>query len=387
MAETGIFRSIFWLTFGAFAIGSEGLVIAGILPVVGADLRVSVARAGQLVTAFSLAYAVTTPVLAVITAARRREVVLRIAMGAFAAANVVAAAAPTFAWLMAARVLLAMGAGLFMATAGAYAASSAPPAKRGRAIALVYMGVTVATVVGVPLGTVLGDRFGWRATFVGVAILAALACAGLCIPRTPHPAQPTASLSERVAVARRPDVVMALMTTMAFLAGQFSIYTYLSPLLQRVSGLSNNQIACVLMLFGAGGAAGNLLGGYAADRFAPRHVVRSLLGALVVLLTAISAVAAWVPAPASTALLMVLVGAWGIVSWSFPPAQQVRLIQRVPHAVPVVLSLNSSAMYVGISLGAVFGSFAVARERVEAVGLIGACCDVVALGLASWDTR
>jgi predicted MFS family arabinose efflux permease len=381
-----MFRNLFWLTLGAFAVGTEGFVIAGLLPSLAADLHVSIWTAGQLVTAFSLTYAVASPVLAVTTASWPRERVLRVSMGAFALANIGAALAPDFGWLVAARIALAGCAGMFMATAGGYAAASVPPAQRGRAMALVYLGLTVATVVGVPLGTMVGHLLGWRSTFVGVAMLSAIAFAGLCRPRTPQMHPPAASLRERIAIARRPDILLGLLTTTAFMAGVFSIYTYLSPLLHQVSGYGDSEVAWVLMLFGIGSAAGNLWGGHAADALGPERVTRRALAGIFVIFGLVSVLATWAPSSWAPAALLAAIAGWGVVGWSFPPSQQLNLVQRAPQLAPVVLSLNGSAIYLGISLGAVMGSICVALGHLEAVGFVGAACALVALGLAALGT-
>jgi predicted MFS family arabinose efflux permease len=382
-----MFRNLFWLTLGAFAIGTESFVVSGLLPSLAADLGVSLWSVGQLVTAFSLTYAVATPLLAVTTANWPRERVLRVAMGAFAFANVAAAVAPSYGWLVAGRVLLACCAGLFMATAGGYATSSVKPEQRGRAMAMVYMGLTVATVVGVPLGTLVGHLFGWRATFLGVAALAAIAWMGLCLPRAPQPLHPVVSLKERLAIARRPDVMLGLLTTTACMAGVFSIYTYLSPLLHQVSGYGDTEVALVLMLFGVGSAIGNLWGGHAADALGPVRVVRRALLGVFVLFCLVSVVATWVPRPVAMVAILVIVAAWGVVGWSFPPAQQLSLVRSAPALAPVVLSLNGSAIYLGVSAGAVLGSFAVASGHIERIGFVGAACMLVALFMSRLATR
>lgn len=376
-----------WPALGAFAIGTESLVIAGILPALSADLRISLAQAGQLVTVFAITYAIVSPLLAVLTAGRRKEWILRAAMAGFALGNVAAACAPSFGWLMLARMLLASLAGLFMATAGAYAAGAVPAAQRGRAMAFVYMGLTVATVIGVPIGTMVGSVVSWRATFLLVGALAAVACIGLCLPRELQPLHPAPTLAERLAIARRPEVLLALCTTVAALAGAFTVYTYLSPLLKQVGGLGDGGVAAVLMMFGAAGAAGSLLGGTLADRLGPMAVLRASVIGLVILFGAISVAALWVGPGWNLALLLVAIAGWGVVGWSFPPAQQLNLVQRAPGHAPVVLSLNASATYVGISLGAALGSVAVAHGAVADVGWVAAGCAAVAWALVTLAAR
>jgi len=201
------------LVLGAFAVGAETFMISGVLPQIAADLRVSDAAAGSLVTAFALAYALGSPLIAVATAGVERKLMLIAAIGAFALANLIAAAAPSFLGLAVARAALALCAGAFIPAAVAFATALFAPERRGRAIALIYAGMTLATVIGVPGGTYLASLAGWRAPFLGVALLAALAAAGvaLFLPRLPGVA--AAGFAQRLAVARRPAVLQTLTLT------------------------------------------------------------------------------------------------------------------------------------------------------------------------------
>lgn len=382
-----MFKRLIWLMLGAFAVGTEGLVIAGILPAMSRDLHVSLAAAGQLVTVFSLAYALGAPLLAIATASWPRELVLRVAMGGFAAANLLAALAPDYWWLMAARVLLALTAGLYMPTAGAYAAGAVEPAQRGRALGFVYLGMTVAMVIGVPLGTLLGGTLGWRAPFAGVALIGLIVLGGLCLPRARQAMPPPAGLRERLAVAARPEILRSLGVTFFWLGGAFAFYTYLAPYLHTVTGMGDTGVACVLMLFGAGGAVGNLVGGALSDRKGPRYVIPRVLGLLVLVFALLALTAAWLPPPAATVAVLVLITVWGVAGWAFAPVQQAYLVSQVPQMAPVVLSLNSSAMYLGVSCGALMSSGVVAMGHVGAIGWIGAGCEAAALGLVWLGAR
>src|SRR5579872_5867839 len=198
------------LILGAFAIGTETFMIVGVLPNIAADLNVSPAAAGALVTAFSLAYAIGSPILAVMTAGVERKRLLTFAMAGFTLANVLAAFAPSFAWLMAARIVLALAAGAFMPAAVAFATAAHDAAHRGRAVALVYAGMTGAIVIGVPGGTIVAAMANWRATFLGVAVLAAIAAIGVAaiLPRLAGIA--SIGLHERLAVGRQPKALALL---------------------------------------------------------------------------------------------------------------------------------------------------------------------------------
>lgn len=370
-----------WLAIAAFAIGTESYVVAGLLPDLAADLHVSVALAGQLITVFALAYAVGSPILAVLTANFERRQVLLSSMAAFAVFNVVAASASSYFALMLARVGLALAAGTFMPAASAYAVAISSAERRGRALAIVYTGLTVSMVIGVPLGVLIGEHLGWRFTFLGVAGLATVALIGMAFALKRLPVTRGATLGERIAVARRPDIFGALVITVVVLAGAFSVYSYLAPYLTQIAGLTHNAIAAGLFVFGVGSAIGNLVSGAATDRVGPQKVIYVVLASLVVLFVVLGlagtllspAVARWVVIPT--------IAIWGFVGWSFPSAQQARIVAMDPRQAPLTLSLNASAIYLGVSLGAFLGSLMVARGAIGSIGLGAAVCEAAAFGL------
>src|SRR5439155_21061284 len=215
-------------------------VIAGLLPVISTDLQISVATTGQLVTAYALAYALGSPILAVTFNNLDRRNVLTLALSCFIAANLLAVASASLPLLMASRVLMALGAGLCMPTAVGVSVAVAAPERRGRAVALVTSGLTVATVIGVPFGTLIGSQFGWRATVVRVAPLGAVALAGLLFGLPRGLPSSTATLGERLAVARHSAVLYALGTTMLWAIGGFTMVTYLSIPLQKLGFVASD---------------------------------------------------------------------------------------------------------------------------------------------------
>jgi predicted MFS family arabinose efflux permease len=370
--------SLIWLTLGAFAIGTEGFMIVGLLPALAQDLNVGVPAAGHLVTAFSLAYAIGAPVMAVLMAGLERRRLLAVAMGGFALANLLAALAPGYAGLLAARLLLALSAASFMPAASGYAAALGGPERRGRALSLVTNGLTLAIIAGVPLGVLVGEGFGWRATFLGVAGLAALSLLGILarLPRQPPGA--TASLGERLALAKRCDMLAVLTTSMLTVAGTFTVYTYLGVFLAGVVGLGPQGLALVLLGFGLASAIGTRLGGSAADRWGARPTV--ILGSGLALLAylALSLGAALGPTRAMPVLLPVIL-LWGLSSWGLITAQQVRLVALAPALAPVSLSLNSSAIYLGSAMGAAVGALVIADGAVGRLGWVAAGFSLAAL--------
>ena len=217
-----------------------------------------------MVTAFSLAYAIGAPVMAVLTAGLERRRLLAVALSGFTLANLLAAIAPGYFGLLAARLLLALSAASFMPAASGYAATLGGPERRGRALSIVTNGLTLAIIAGVPLGVLVGDGFGWRATFLGVAGLAALSLLGILarLPRKPPGATP--SLGERLALAKRGDMLAVLATSVLTVAGTFTVYTYLGVFLAGVAGLGPQGLALVLLGFGLARAVGTRLGGSAS---------------------------------------------------------------------------------------------------------------------------
>lgn len=385
--KTNISTKLLWLALGAFAIGTEGYAIAGLLPTIANDVHVSVAVAGQLITAFALAFALGSPLLAVATGGLERKRLLLVAIGVFGVFNVLAAFAHTYALLFAARIGLALAAGTFMPAASAYAVAISPPERRGRALAIIYVGLTVATLVGVPLGVLVGERFGWRCIFLGAAGLSFTTMLGIAFALVPSSGARSATLAERFAVARRPDVLGVLLVTIFFMAGAFSIYTYIAPFLQTSSHLSGNAVAIVLFLFGLGATVGNLAGGALADRVGPPRVLKTVLFGLAVLFSALSLAALVFPPEIARWIVVPIIGLWGLVGFSAPSAQQSRLAAIDPRLAPVTLSLNASAGYIGVSLGAVIGSVAVAHHVIADVGWLGAVSELIALCILIFSLR
>lgn len=378
--------SLLWLALGAFAVGTEGFMIAGLLPTIGGDLGVSVAAAGDLVMVFGVTYAVGSPIVAVLTGSLERKRLLLAAIAAFGIANLLAAWLPGFTALLAARALLALTAATFMPTATAYAATTVAPERRGRAISLVYTGFTLALVVGVPLGTLIGNAFGWRATFEGIAVLAVLAWIGLALALRPLAGAAAIGLRARLAAASVPGVPSTLLLTVLALAGAFSVYTYFAPYVQTALGLGSNGVALFLLLFGASAFVGNLAGGYVADRVPARRALRVTLSVLTLAFVSMALVPQ-LPQPIRIPVTVVAVALWGMFGWGTMPIQQVRLARAAPKLVAVTMSLNSSAIYLGAALGATLGGVAVAQANAGTVGWIAAMCDLAGLAVVLLSFR
>ena len=336
---------------GTFAIGTDAFVIGGVLPAVARSPGVSTSSAGLLVTAFAVAYALGAPILAVVGARLARRTPLVSALAVFVAAHVLAAVAPSYALVLIARVLAALAAAAFVPAASAVASSLAPTGYRGRALATVVAGMTVAQVAGVPSGAFAGASLGWRYTFIFVAALGAAAALAvrLWLPHVQSPAP--ASPGRRLSAAARPSTwPLLLQTTLAMAAG-FSVLTYIGPLLGQAGRYHGALISMALLVFGVASVAGSTLGGRLTDRFGAFPVAAAGLAALTLAMLAVSAATA---APAGWSALAAL-AAWGLGGWTFPPSQQHRLIATAPGDASAVLGLNSSAIYAGAAIGGVVG--------------------------------
>jgi predicted MFS family arabinose efflux permease len=377
---------IIWLALGSFAVGTETFVVAALLPSLASDLAVTVAAAGGIVTVFALGYAVGSPVLSVLAANVERKRLLIACLIVFALGNLAAATAQSLAGLMAARVVLAFAAGLYIPTANAVAAAVAGPQRQGRGIAIVVGGMTVAVALGVPLGAWLAAHATWRASFVLVAVASVIAALGLVIGLPRDLPRGTSTLQQRLDVARRPDILRGLAVTLAFSAGVFELFTFLAPLLSGPAGLDAQGISAVLFLFGIGAAAGNLIGGNAADRFGALRTVRIGLTGLIVLLVAV-ALAASTQHPLASPAIIALVALWGVLGWMTYSAQMTHLVRLAPALGSVSLSLNSSAFYVGVAGGSAVGGLLLSVGTIADLAWFAAAMQIVALAIAGWPRR
>ena len=376
--------ALYWLALGTFAIGTEGFMIAALLPTVAGDLRVSVAQAGLLVSIFSLAYATSSPVLTTITGRVDRRRLLLASMLIFALLNVAASMAHTFNSIAVARVLLAFAAGIYTPNANALASSMVHADHRGRAIAIVNGGLTAAIAFGVPLGAFVGDRLGWRMTFLGVGGLSLLATAGLAhgLPRGVGASMVSASLEERLRAMKNPRVARTLAVTTLWATGTYAVYTYVAPVLGVATQLHGPQIGLTLSIWGVAAGVGLFISGSTTDRLGNRVVQRASLTGLIVALASLAVLANSLPPGPATVPILAAIALWGISAWAFFPAQQTRLIEIVGvPAAPAALSLNASFMYLGFSIGAALGAFSLLHVGPRNLGFVGAACELLALGL------
>lgn len=377
------------LTLSAFAIGTTEFVIVGLIPTIAASLGVSVPSAGLLVSLYALGVAVGAPVLTALTGRVPRKQLLLGLMALFTVGNLIAWIAPGYEALVAARVLTGLAHGVFFSIGSTIATSLVPKDKAASAIALMFTGLTVALVTGVPLGTFIGQSFGWQATFLAVSALGVLAFVGSWV-LVPHDiaAGTPASLPTQLAVLKKPRLLLVYAMTALGYGGTFVAFTYLAPILQDVSGFSAASVSLVMLVYGVSVAFGNIWGGRLADRKGPIRALQIVFALLALVLFALTFTAA----NAWTALATVL--AWGAVAFGNVPGLQVYVVRRAeqdaPRAVDVASGLNIAAFNLGIAGGAWGGGLIVAHLGLMATPWIGALVVLGALGLttlAGWLDR
>ncbi|GAA0951075.1 MFS transporter [Nonomuraea longicatena] len=369
------------LALGTFAVGTDAFVVAGFLPAMAESLGVGESVAGWSVTVFAVAYAVLAPVLATMTARLPRRTLLVAALAVLTLANLGSALAPTFPLLLATRVVAAAGAAAFTPNAGAVAAALATPEARGRALATVIGGLSVATAVGVPLGGLIGEWLGWRAALVLVALACLAVGAGVLASLPDLPGGPRVPLRQRLGVLRRPAVRAVLPLSVLGMAAGYTVYAYSVPALQAV-GVADP--APMLFGYGLGAVAGSLTAGYATDRWGATRVLLTGYVVMAASLGLLGVMAA--TGSASPVAVAVLVAGWGASSWCQTPPQQHRLIAAAPEEASLVVSLNSSAIYAGIGAGTLAGGLTLICGPAPTYGT-GAALAVAALALALLTRR
>ncbi len=382
----GIPLALLALTLGAFAIGTTEFVIVGLLPTIAADLQVSLPSAGLLVSLYALGVAIGAPVLTALTGHVPRKTLLVALMLVFTVGNLVAYLAPGYNSLIVARILTGLAHGVFFSIGSIIATSVVPKEKAASAIAIMFTGLTVALVTGVPLGTYIGQHLGWRATFLAVSGLGVVALLGSLafVPRNLAQSAP-ATFRQQLGVLAQPRLLMVYAMTALGYGGTFLSFTYLAPILQEVTGFSANAISGVLLVYGISVAFGNVWGGRLADRLGPIPALKRIFAllALVLLVLTFTAYNTW--------LVLLTVLALGAVAFGNVPGLQVYVVKQAqryaPQATDVASGLNIAAFNIGIALGASLGGLVVEHIGLMHTPWLGALVVVGAYALTALSGR
>ncbi|MCL2899646.1 MFS transporter [Brenneria tiliae] len=369
MSRSRSHPGVWALAVTAFAIGVAEFIVVGVLPAIAADLDVSLARAGGLVGLYALALAIGTPLVVLGLARWPRRPVLLTLVGVFLVGNLLAALSSSYAMLLTGRIVTAVAHGSFFAIGATVAARLAPQGQASRAIALMFAGLTLAMVIGVPLGSYIGNGFGWRLPFFAVALLAAVAWAATArwVPALAAPSAGRATT--QLAALGQPAILAMMCVTILGFGASFAAFTFVTPILTDISGFSVHGASLLLMVFGAATLIGNLAGGRLATKLGWAAALRRLLAGL---LLALAALALLMPYKLAMVPLLFI---WGALAFGMSPGFQAGMLETAerwtPRAVDFASALNISAFNLGITLGETAGGALVAQDRLTLTPWVG----------------
>ncbi|MDX5932719.1 MFS transporter [Acidiphilium acidophilum] len=369
------------LIVASFAIGTSEFVIVGLVPELARDFAVSVPQAGYLVTAYALGVTFGSPFVAVLVGRWQRRTALISLMGVFVLGNALCALAPGYWTMMAARIITALSHGAFFGIGSVVAADLVPREKRARAVALVFLGLTMANVLGVPAGTILGQAAGWRATFWAVMAIGLVSMAAIAVLLPKGMPGGSGRLLNEVRILGRTQVLLAMLMAVLSSMSLFSVFTYIAPLLEHVSGLSPHWVSVALLIFGAGLTAGGLLGGRLADRHSARTIVLTF-AALAVILGVLRLVSF------SGVLAIGVLLVWGVAVFTMVSPLQTRVIDFARDAPNLASTINQGAFNLGNAAGAWIGGAALGiGVSYLDLPLVGAAMAALGLIVALWTFR
>jgi predicted MFS family arabinose efflux permease len=373
-------RRLLVLALGMFALGTDSFVMAGVLPEIARAFDAPIGAAGQMTTVYAVTYALMAPTIAAVAAHIPRKTLLLSSLATFVVANLATAVAPSFGIALATRVLAGFGAAMFAPTATGAAATMVAPEKRGFALAVVITGLTASTALGTPIGALIGGLGDWRWTMVFVSALAGASGLGVWALLSHIPLPPKIGLAQRLAPIRDPRVALTLLTTLVYQTGHFIAYTYVTVIFDRVLAHNSLMISALLVLWGASGVLVNLVTGRLSDSIGSRRII-------LVMLAILALVMAWLPlASANLWTSIAAVALWGGVAWGLLAPQQHRLVTVAAHSAPVVLGLNTSGTYLGVTAAGVIGALAIPAVGGHFLGYVSAAVVVLALAIAEGAT-
>ena len=371
------------LAVAAFGIGTSEFIIMGLLPNLAQDLQVSIPKAGALVTAYALSVTLGSPLVAIATARLERKKALLLLLGIFTLGNLACATAPNYPLLMAARVLTALSHGAFFGIGSVVASNLVPRNQRAQAIALMFSGLTLANVLGVPAGTALGQAFGWRASFWAIVPIGLIAAAAILKLVDPQAAVSTQLIHE-FRVLRNPRVLLVLAMSVLGSASLFCVFTYVTPTLETVTGVSPHGVTIVLLLFGIGITAGNFIGGALSDRRPIRFLVMSIVTLLA------SLVCLYFAEPFPIPMVVVLL-VWGALAFAAGTPLQARIVDQASAAPNLASTLNQGAFNLGNASGATLGGMLLTAgfhyRQLPIASIVVTLCMLALALLSAWLDR
>ena len=372
-------RILYFFALCNLVIGSGAFVLSGILQPLAQELGISVAAAGQVMTAYAVATAVLAPIFIFLTSKWPRKQVIQLALLLFTLGNLVSALAPSLGVLLIGRILMGAGA-MFTAAVSAYAVTLVAPALRGRALSTVFLGMSISYAVALPIGAWLGFQYGWHVPvwLCAASSLAALLAATVLLPKGVVTA--SASFAGFKTAAKQSAVLRVWLRTLLFFIAIFSVFAYVGPVLLALNAMSPTVLSGVLAMFGLAGVAGTLIGGWANDRFGALRTIRIQLSVLVCMMCLLPFTQGHLLATVATLVV------WGTAGFGMTAPQQSRLVSLSPTQAPLLLSLNSSMLYLGTALGAIVSGALIQSVGLANLSWVGAPFGLVAL-MTLWFDR
>lgn len=352
--------SLMWLTIGAFAIGMTEFLVMGLLPNVATDLNVTIPQAGQIITGYALGVAFGAPILTILSHSIAKKKLLILLMLIFILGNGLSMIAPSYIFLIAARIMTALAHGTFLGAGTLIATYLVPAHRKGSAVALVLAGLTIANIVGVPFGTLIGQEFGWRASFGVITVLGVIALMGIWkyIPIVRD--QDHASILQQVRAVIKPQVLLTLIAGMFGCASLFALFTYISPVLQQISGFQEHSVTWILVIFGVSVTIGNLIGGKLSDW----KTIPYLIGNYAILSIILAVLSVTLQNPI---MAIITIFIWGAAAFSLMPGIQLRTMTLASEAPMLVATSNHSFLNLGNAFGAFIGGVVIKASGLEAL--------------------
>lgn len=373
---------VFILAATTFAVGLVELIVGGILPYIADDLNVSVATAGQLITIFALVYAISAPVLLSLTAKVERKQLYLISLFLFTLGNVMTYFSPTFAIVMIARIITAMSTALVIVLSLTITTKIVEPRHRAKALGLIFVGVSSALVIGVPMGIFITEAFGWRAVFLGIAMLSSVSMILIFMILEKMPVVEVVPLKAQIKSLANWKIASAHLTTLFMLAGHYMLYAYFTSFLVEAFNLSSSWISICYLVFGLASVSGNAIGGWLSDQIGTGKSIVMIIATFAIVLFSIPYTIVAFP------LFLVVTVLWGALSWALTPPLQNYLIQTDPKTSDIQQSLNTAALQIGISIGsAIGGAMFTVTGSVMHLASFGAILVLAALGCAIFSLK
>lgn len=369
-------KRVYLLTIVSFVVGMVELIIGGILDLVATDLGVSLGKAGFLITMFSLVFAISAPILLSLTSKVERKRLTLLALLVFLIGNAIAVISPSYSMLLLARIISASSGSLLVVLCVTIASNIVTEKYRARAIGVVFMGISASLVLGVPIGLMVGNSFGWRAPFILISILTMLSMTGVHFFMDRIDPKPSIPIWKQLGTLKNRKVLFTQLTSFLFLAGHLTLYAYLTPFLKMKLGLDGTWVSIVYVIFGIAAVLGGGVGGILADRVGTKPTILSVI--VVFALTIFSIPYTTFAFPLFLAVMVI----WSMLSWAITPALQSYLIESSPESSDIQQSLNNSALHFGIAFGSLIGGIVIERASIDLNATVGGLIIILALGTA-----